>query len=62
VNSVGLFSSFKGFRRSRVLFETAQGSGGTPDAEDKVTPDWHATSLADLVEQHKHAIATTSKA
>jgi hypothetical protein len=39
-----------------------QGSGGTPDTEEKTTPDWRATSLGGLVEQHKQAVAAGSKA
>jgi hypothetical protein len=46
-------------RGSRALI---QGSGGTPDMGDKVVPDWHATSLAGLADQHKQAVAATSKA
>ena len=42
-------------------FKYMQGSGGTPETEEKATPDWRATSLGGLVEQHKQAAAATSK-
>jgi 2-haloalkanoic acid dehalogenase type II len=38
------------------------GSGGTPETEEKATPDWRATSLAGLVEEHKQAAAAASRA
>ena len=47
---------------SDVSFEFMQGSGGTPETREKATPDWRATSLGGLVEQHKQAAAAASKA